>query len=393
MKTGRAACARAIETAEEGKAPHAVRLWRYGWNQTDRGPLKFTERSAKSVMDRFFERGNPLVFDYEHESTIPLEKRGGTPMRGVASADRATPEIRKDERGNPELWATGIGWTAEAARQIEARERTQISPISNFDLDTKEITEIVNVALCREGATHYGTLLATAPKEKTMDEIIQKIIEACEAGDWETAETLVQQAEGMDGGAEMAKYGRACMKMGKAMSGPPPKPEKPSDNAPDSQKPAVAASRMAASRPRPEGLGAYARQVEELEGRTQAAERRAAAAEREAKVGRVEGLIATARDCFDAVDERDHLAAADPERTRKHIASIRRKREEGTLAAAKPSSGPAARPPKDGAADETFGLSATEIEEAGRSNIALKDFAAAKDRANKSGRRAGAKVN
>ncbi len=231
-RVGSAALARDIETSADGKAPHAVRLWRAGWNDTDKGALNFTPASARLVMAAFAKRGNPLVFDYEHESTVPIEKRGGCPMKGVASADRANLEVRGDERGKPELWATGIGWTAEAQRQIEARERTQISPISKYDIDTKEITAIQNVALCREGATHDGTLLASRNGRTgdAMDEIIQKIMEALQAGDFETAETLVQQAEGMDGGGDAmgVKMARMALKCAKPPpAAPPPAPPKP----------------------------------------------------------------------------------------------------------------------------------------------------------------------
>ena len=390
-RTGSAAFARAIDTSADGKAPHAVRLWRAGWNETDKGPLNFTPRSAKLVMAAFARRGNPLVFDYEHESTVPLEQRGGCPMKGVASADRAGLEIREDDDGEPELWATGIGWTDEARRQIEARERTQISPISRYDLDTKEITAIENVALCREGATHQGTLLASAGKGTSMglEEIIQKIAEAMMAGDFETAENLVQQAEAMDGGGDSmaVKMAKACMAAPKLAAPPPPPGPGVGEEKPKPAASSMVSARLAASR---EGVDAYARAlVGEMEARTTAAERRAANAEKEAKVGRVEGLIAASRDCFDAIDEREHLAAADPERTRKHIASVTRKRAEGTLAASRP--GPTvteAKPPKPankpGGEDETFGLNAMEIAAAAQHGVDLKTFAASKERIAKS---------
>lgn len=394
---GRAMLSRSVETSADGKAPHAVRLWRAGWNETDKGPLNFTPKSAETVMARHKARGNPLVFDYEHESTLPLEKRGGAPMKGVASAPSAALEVRPDAEGHPELWAVDVRWTPEAQRQIETGERRQISPISNYDLDTKEITEIVNVALCREGATHHGTILASAERGTTgMDEIIQKIVEALQDGDYETAESLVQQCEAMgEGDEDMARYAktaRAMCSAGKAMAAkfaaPPPPPK--GDAAPDSTKPGASA-RMAASR---EASGAYSRQFADMEARTRAAEQRAFGAEREAKVGRVEGMIAANRDMFDAIDEREHLRSADPDATRRHIASITRKRNEGTLEASRPKPGGGeVKPPKDGNKDDSFGLSAAEIEIAGREGISLKDFADAKGRQANSKRRAGAGSN
>lgn len=377
----RAVCARAIETSADGKAPHAVRLWRAGWNETDRGALNFTPRSAEMVMSAFAARGNPLVFDYEHESTIPIDKRGGCPMRGVASADRATLEVRKDGAGQPELWASGIGWTAEAQRQIEARERTQVSPISRYDLETKEITAIENVALCREGATHHGTLLASREgRTGSVDDIIQKIMEALQMGDFESAETLVQQAEAMAEGGDMGavKMARAAMAGMKAAAPPPPPPAE--------EKPKPAPAAMAASRAIGQGADvlALSRELDQSRRETAAARTESAKALHEAKVGRVEGIIAASRDCFDAVDERSFLRRADPEAAREHVASVTRKRAEGTLAASRPAGAPPVNPPKDANAgkDETHGLSVVEIQAATMNKVDLPTYAASKARIN-----------
>jgi len=365
----RYACARAIMTTAEGKAPHAVRLWRAGWNVTDKGRVKFTPRSAKLVMKSFEDRGNPVVFDYEHESLLPLEQRGGAPMRGIASAPSSTLEVRPDETGKPELWAVDIGWTPEARRQIETGERRQISPVSDFDRETREIIAIVNVALCREGATHHGTILATASKGTgTMEEIIQKIVEALQGGDFEAAAALVQQAEGMDGGAD-----NAMVKMARgACAAYAAKPGDTEDLAPKDP-PASAARPMAASRDlgKYSGDTAFTRAMEQLSSATKRAEDAAKRSDRAA----VTSLIAASRECFDPADEQEHLKASDPAATERHIKSMRRKLTVGTIAAARTVTERKEPPPKKEADDGSFGLSAFEIEAAAKAGISPKDFA------------------
>lgn len=291
-------------------------------------------------------RGNPLVFDYEHEGLIPLEKRGGSPMKGVASAPHSEPEIRRDSNGNPELWASDIEWTPEARRQIVAKERGQISPVCDFDLETGEVLSLKNVALCREGATHFGTLLASVAKGMSnMDELIKAACDAAAAMDWAKLADIAAQGQSMGGTAPMAK------------------PEPP----PAAVAPPPAA--MAASR----SFGDTAAFSRELA----AAHAKGDAAIKEARTGRVEGLIAASRDCFDAADEREHLTAADPDATKRHIASVRRKLEAGTIAASRDV--PPRNPPKVkvGGADETYGLSLIEIQAATKMNVPLVDYAAA----------------
>ncbi len=300
-------------------------------------------------MKAYEKRGCPLVFDYEHETQLPLELRGGAPMKGIASAPQAVLEVREDAEGNPELWASSIAWTAEAKRQIESGERRQISPVCEVDKKTREVKEIINVALCIEGATHNGSLLASAGKGiSVMDELIQKICEAAAAQDWPAATALIKQAAG-EAGAEVPASAPV------AAATPVYTP---------------AALPMAASRGIQQMPEAYARGMADL-----------ARATKESKVATVEMLIATSRDCFDAVDEKEHLASADPAATRKHIASVRRKVETGVVAASR--AGARETDAKEANAtkvDETHGLDVTEIMAAAKMNVPLEDFATAKKR-------------
>ena len=98
---------------------------------------------------------------------------------------------------------------------------------------------------------------------------------------------------------------------------------------------------------------------------------------REGRTFRVESLIAASRDCFDAADEREHLALADPEATKRHIASVSRKLGTGTIAASRTTTD--VRPPKAKGpeANDTHGLDLVQIQAATRMNVPLADYAAA----------------
>ncbi len=376
----RIALARFIDAAVSGEAPTAARLWRAGWNETDKGSLNFTPESLRLVLADQEARGNPLAWYYEHEDTVPLAERGGTPMRGVCSAPSSA-LVGRGPATAPELWAEQIAWTAEAKRQIAAGERRQLSPIAAFDEETREIVAIRNVSLCAEGATHHGTLLASKEGPKsTMEEIIQQILDALEGGDYEGAEALIGQMEGMEGGAAYAKMARGMM--AKMAKGEPPPPLAP---------PPVVARKMAAlSRPSlPAGadVAAFNRVLGELETLRDASVsdqrvlRRtivAAALSRAAETGLP----------IDLVDEREQTAACNPEATERFIASLARKRKLGVLVAAKPAvveaappkPGESAKDPKARAKVDTFGLSEVEMGIASQQGVTFEAFAASKDR-------------
>lgn len=330
---GFAVLRRNAESFTDGDAPTAFRILAAGRNETDKGPLVFTPDSARAVMSAFAERGNPLAVYYEHEDQLPLEKRGGAPMKGVCAAPSSTLATRGPSTA-PECWAQDVGWTAEAQRQIKTGERRQISPVAAFDKDTREVLEILNVSLCSEGATHFGTLLASKGGLRPMDDIIDKITEAIEAGDFETAETLIQQAEagGDDGMARMAKMARAAMKAGKPAPAAPPPPPPVAD--------AAATARLAASRAaiaaQNVSTAAFDRAILEMTGATA----RANAAAQRSDRATVVTLIAANRDAFDVVDERQHTAAADPAATERHIQSFTRRVKAGVLVFAKPTVAP-----------------------------------------------------
>lgn len=351
--------ARAVEASVEGEAPEAARLWKAGWNRTDKGDLNFTPRSAKLVLQAYQDRNTGLAWYYEHEDRIPLEKRGGAPMKGVCSAPTSVLTVRESPEG-PECWAESIAWTDEARRQIKAGERRQLSPIAGFDNETREIVEIRNVSLCTEGATLNGTILASAGKNTSMDELLQALLDAVNAGDFEAAENVIQQMEATEGGAATAAMAKGMMaKMSKAEPAAPPPPPAPADTATKT----LAASRMSEE---------FSRGMARLD----LAVANADAAAKRSDRATVITLIAASRDLFDATDEREHLNLADPAATERHIKSLRRKTAgTGLLAASKPAVVAGANPPGPVAVvDATFGLSDVEQAVAKQEGITFEQF-------------------
>lgn len=314
--------ARACEASAPGEAPDAFRILAAGVNATDKGDLVFTPRSARLVMQAFTKRGNPLAIYYEHEDRLPLQERGGSPMKGVCSAPSADLAIRGPDAA-PECWAESVAWTAEAKRQITTGERRQISPVAAYDEDTREVLEILNVSLCGEGATHNGTLLASREgRTGSVDELIDQIMGALQAGDFETAEDLVQQAEAMaEGGDSMSvKMARAALKGAKPAPAADPPP--PAD---------VATKRLAASRDARAVEDAFARGMADLKRATDGAN----IAAKQSRKATVQTLIAANRDLFDVADEREHMIMADPDATQRHIASLSRKVKAGVAVLSK----------------------------------------------------------
>lgn len=200
-----------VEFGPDGKTPIAFRIWRDGRNDSDKGPVFFTDESRAEVLRRYAARGLKLMIDFDHESTVPPEMRraGAAEGFGVA-AGKCTPALR-----GKDLWAESVQWTARALAQIHARERDQVSPAFYTD-DNGVILELVNVALCFEGATHHGVSLAawrrnhgrTGMKEKIA--ALRAMLEAMAAGGSGTVEEVLTKlaelesmADAVDGaGAE-----------------------------------------------------------------------------------------------------------------------------------------------------------------------------------------------
>jgi hypothetical protein len=152
-----------VERPAPGKAPTAFRIWAAGNNVTDDGPMLFSARSAKLVMQEQATRGNLYSLDYDH-----LSLKVDRPATAGQAAGWHKLEVR-----NGELWATSVEWVTEAKAGLEATppKWRYFSPAYLQDVETGEVVSYCNTALCINPKTHSNTQLATrAVKASTMDQ-------------------------------------------------------------------------------------------------------------------------------------------------------------------------------------------------------------------------------
>jgi len=84
--------------------------------------LNFTRANADEALAWFRRRGRDLKIDYEHQSLAELNRRAD--KRAPAAGWISALEIRQDG-----LWASGVSWTATAARHLEEDEYRYHSPV------------------------------------------------------------------------------------------------------------------------------------------------------------------------------------------------------------------------------------------------------------------------
>jgi phage I-like protein len=148
---------------EDGKArvaPTEFRVFPAGKFSTTKGDYFFTPRSAKSVMELYASRGNPLKGDYEHQTDAVA--MGFPPIEAPASIIEMVPEVRMDAAGAPELWVTGVKWTDRARGMLESGEYAMFSPVFPYDKETREVLGLLRIALTNDPAMNFLEPLVAA---------------------------------------------------------------------------------------------------------------------------------------------------------------------------------------------------------------------------------------
>lgn len=130
-------------TLADGKAPTSFRLFTAGTVTTSKGNFVFDEKAATAVLAAWAEQGNDLPIDYDHAMVDPTTRPQD---RGAAGWFR--PEVRDGE-----LWAANVRWTADGERAVASGEWRFTSPAFSYDVDSRRITELVNVAITNLPAT------------------------------------------------------------------------------------------------------------------------------------------------------------------------------------------------------------------------------------------------
>lgn len=137
--------------------PSEFRLFKAGWNDTEKGRFLFDASAAASVMAAAASHGIDKMLDLEH-----------------LSLDTAAPNFDPDARAwfnlelrTGELWAVRAKWTEDGARRLRQKTQRYVSPVFDFDPATKRILRIINVALTALPATHATPALVAASTRRT----------------------------------------------------------------------------------------------------------------------------------------------------------------------------------------------------------------------------------
>lgn len=207
----------------ENNAPSEFRIFKKGWNQTEKGDLLFDDLAAKWVMDEYRKRGRKYSIDLEHLSIDQESSAYDPDSRGAFDL-----ELRHGE-----LWAVNVSWTPDGESRIKNKTQRFISPFVFASKKTKRVQSLYNVAICAVPATYdppalvaaslrSGQKLGTLSIEVTKMEEMKKIATALGLGEEAQLEdclsaikTLTEdKGEGGEGdGSEVLKKLRAALKL------------------------------------------------------------------------------------------------------------------------------------------------------------------------------------
>jgi phage I-like protein len=126
-----------IVLSGDREVPTEFRIFKAGENPSEKGLFIFDEKSALSVMEEYAAHNKPMLFDYNHGTTLGAE---ATPEQSLA-AGQFVPEVR-----NGELWAKDIKWTDRARSFLAAGEYRLFSPYFTHDKEGR-VERLINVAL------------------------------------------------------------------------------------------------------------------------------------------------------------------------------------------------------------------------------------------------------
>jgi len=136
----------------DGKAPAAIRLLRFGVNESDYGPITFDEIAAAMVEEAYRTEGKERLYaDWNHGMLPASEDDKPTREQGAASAS-FIPEVR-----NGELWAADIQWTDDGRADVESGAYNLFSPAFNWECGSDGVLrprKLINFALVNQAGLH-----------------------------------------------------------------------------------------------------------------------------------------------------------------------------------------------------------------------------------------------
>lgn len=135
--------------------PREVRLFRAGWNSTQKGRYLFDDAAAHAVMSAFKAHAVDVMIDLEHLSLDDEAPNYDPDARGWCKL-----ELRPDGS----LWATNITWTPDGDERLRTKRQRYVSPTFAFDPTSRRITELWNVAITGQPATDDAMPLVAASR-------------------------------------------------------------------------------------------------------------------------------------------------------------------------------------------------------------------------------------
>ncbi len=128
-----------------GKAPEAIRLFKWGQNETTKGVFVLDKKGAADCLAKFKAWGNALTLDYEHNTVAPV---ANGPIISAGWVEQGA--MYTDSEG---IWQK-VQWTELARTLMEKKppELRYYSPTFNVD-DDNRVVEIMPTAVTNYPAT------------------------------------------------------------------------------------------------------------------------------------------------------------------------------------------------------------------------------------------------
>lgn len=143
-----------IPTLQPDQLPREFQIFHAGANATNKGIFLFDRESANAVMAEFRAQGVQKFVDWDHQAA-------SEPPTQAPAAGWFDLEVRGSD-AEPELWATNVRWTPEAAGQLARSEYRHFSPWFDVDSKTGRVMRLRNLALVNYPATQRQQPLVAA---------------------------------------------------------------------------------------------------------------------------------------------------------------------------------------------------------------------------------------
>ncbi len=150
---GRAVASLAVTLGKDGAPPTEFRLFKAGWNDTEKGPFLYDAEAEALTLEAYKTWGVEIAIDLEHQM---LEE--DTPPEPTAKDARGWLQL---EPRDGELWAVNVSWTPDGDQRLRERRQRYVSPAFTYDEELR-VTSLYNVAITATPATRGATALMAA---------------------------------------------------------------------------------------------------------------------------------------------------------------------------------------------------------------------------------------